>query len=378
MSLYKLQHKNDMVAIMEMDSEGRFITKVDVREKELLPLQAWNDMKGLTRWWEQRQVPMNQGGLKELLEYLQISSSAKFLIKNLGLSLNDCYWIQPIEENFRWEEINLFSNDFQSFDIRDEKDRERLFFTPTSSTGGELAKRWIVQNNKRMLIKGNQKGSSIQQSLNEVFASRFHELQGFNNYVEYKMTPFKLTDRKLEQKGCISENFASEKLEFIPGIQVVESTKKRNDVSWFEHYISVCVQHGIEEKVIREFMDYMICTDFIMTNVDRHFMNFGVLRDSDSLQFVKPAPIFDSGNSMFYRERRLPDLDDIEINSFVRTEKKQLKYVRSKNLVDISRLPSEQILEEVYVQDEESPVYLSMIKEGYQKKIKMFKEWQQK
>ncbi len=375
MNIYKLQHKDNLAAMIELDSEGRFITRLEVMEHDLLPPQAWNaGLKGISKWWEQRQVPANQDGIRELLEHLQIHSSAAFLMKNLGLSLNDCYWVQPVGENIKWEDVSLFSNIFRSFDIHEENEEDNIhmLFTPTSSTGGELAKRWVIQDGKRKLLKGNQKGLSIQQSLNEVFASHVHKLQGFDNYVEYQLASFCSLDGKSEQMGCISENFASEKLEYIPAIQVVESSKKRNDVSWFEHYISVCVNHGMEEKVIRDFMDYMILTDFLITNTDRHFMNFGVLRDSDTLKFVKPAPIFDSGNSMFYRERRLPDLDHIEINSFARTEKRQLKYVKNKDLVDLSRMPALDEIEEIYMQDAEASIYLPMIKEGYQKKIEMF------
>ena len=47
-------------------------------------------------------------------------------------------------------------------------------------------------------------------------------------------------------------------------------------------------------------MDYQIMTDFIITNVDRHRGNFGILRDANNLRFISPVPIFDSGNSMFF------------------------------------------------------------------------------
>ena len=47
-------------------------------------------------------------------------------------------------------------------------------------------------------------------------------------------------------------------------------------------------------------MDYQIMSDFLLTNTDRHLLNLGVLRDPVSLQFICPAPIFDTGNAMFF------------------------------------------------------------------------------
>ena len=41
-------------------------------------------------------------------------------------------------------------------------------------------------------------------------------------------------------------------------------------------------------------------TDYLFSNVDRHLNNIGILRDPNSLKFIDFAPIFDSGNSMFY------------------------------------------------------------------------------
>lgn len=43
-------------------------------------------------------------------------------------------------------------------------------------------------------------------------------------------------------------------------------------------------------------------SDFIISNVDRHLNNVGILRDADSLCFERMAPIFDSGKSLFVSE----------------------------------------------------------------------------
>lgn len=43
----------------------------------------------------------------------------------------------------------------------------------------------------------------------------------------------------------------------------------------------------------------MLVFDALIYNEDRHFGNFGVLRDNHSGQIIAPAPIFDNGLSLF-------------------------------------------------------------------------------
>ena len=102
---------------------------------------------------------------------------------------------------------------------------------------GDLIKKWVIVDDTRCLLKGN-RGSNSQQSLNEVLASMLHEKQGFSNHVRYR--PVKFTGSAGEQYDCICEDFASEALEFIPAIDVVDSEKKDNAVSTYEHFIHVC------------------------------------------------------------------------------------------------------------------------------------------
>ena len=46
-------------------------------------------------------------------------------------------------------------------------------------------------------------------------------------------------------------------------------------------------------------MNTVVCAlDFIMTNTDRHNQNLGVIRDANTLQWLKVAPIFDTGTGL--------------------------------------------------------------------------------
>ncbi len=332
------------------------------------------DAAMLRKWWQRRAVPKNQGNIQHILEQLNIATPQEYLVKNLGLSLTDQYWIKPLNMELDWNAVNFFTNDFRDpvadMEFSSGSDGACLpenAYSPSSSTQGELQKKWIIVNGKRCLVKGNH-GSHSQESLNEVVASLIHKKQNKMPYVHYKP----LKQPEMSQISCICESFTSDALEFIPAIDVVESQKKDNAMSLFEHFISVCARHGLSEDITRPFLEYQILTDFVMTNVDRHLNNFGVLRNTNTLQWVSMAPIFDSGNSMFWKNPRLPEYDDLEnikVNSFRQKETQLLQYVQNPDILNPDLLPSSEELQHIYEKDDMIPCVNSILK-GYQKKVK--------
>jgi hypothetical protein len=72
---------------------------------------------------------------------------------------------------------------------------------------------------------------------------------------------------------------------------------KNNSVSDYESYIAECEQLGIRD--IRLKTDMMLTLDFIIANTDRHYNNFGLIRDAQNLDWIGVAPIYDSGTSMW-------------------------------------------------------------------------------
>ena len=239
-------------------------------------------------------------------------------------------------------------------------------FSPSSSVQGELQKKWIIVDDKRCLVKGNH-GSNSQESLNEVVATLLHKKQARQPYVTYNT--MRLDGNS--QIYCICESFTSDDVELIPAIDVVDSKKKDNATSLYEHFIQVCSEHGLDEGITRPFLEYQIMTDFVLTNTDRHLNNFGVLRDTKTLKFIGMAPIFDSGNSMFWKNPRQPEYDDlveISVNSFAKDEFRLLGYVKNPSQVDIAKLPHPDELYEIYEKDPLIPSLDSVIM-GYRRKI---------
>lgn len=373
--LYSLMHRDEPVCAISIDTVSGAILRVSKPvNPELLPLGGSIDSAMMKKWWQRRAVPVGQGKIQHILEQIGIATPQEYLVKNLGLSLTDHYWIKPLDMELGWEDINLFTNDFRDpvGDMQFGLAPDAIYnlpataFSPSSSTQGDLTKKWIIADGKRCLVKGNHGGNS-QESLNEIAATLLHQKQGRVPYVSY--STMRLGDN--QQIYCVCKSFTSDEVELIPAIDIVESKKKDNAMSMYEHFIHVCTKHGMDESAVRTFLEYQILADFVLTNTDRHLNNFGVLRNANTLEFIGMAPIFDSGNSMFWLNPRLPahsDLTNIAVNSFRNTELRMLQLVRDKDVLDLSKLPTEEELRAVYGMDVLIP-YVDSILMGYRKKI---------
>lgn len=373
--LFSLMHRDEPVCAVTIDGvSGAMLRVAKPVHPELLPLGGNMDSAALRKWWLRRAVPISQGKIQRILEQLGIATPQEYLVRNLGLSLTDHYWIRPLDMELGWADINLFTNDFRDpvGDMQFEQETHEIqqfpAFSPSSSVQGELRKKWIISEGKRCLIKGNHGGNS-QESLNEILATLLHKKQGKQPFVSY--SPIKMDGS--QQIYCVCESFTSDEIELIPAIDAVESRKKDNAMSVYEHFIRACVEHGLAESTVRSFLEYQILTDFILTNTDRHLNNFGVLRNAKTLESIGMAPIFDSGNSMFWQNPKLPEYDDlanIAVNSFRNTERQLLGYVRNRDLVDLSKLPTEEEVRSIYAMDSLIP-FVDSILLGYQKKIRL-------
>ena len=347
-SEYYLMHKDIRVCLMEISNEGIIYNiRRNEAEKAHFPIGGqMNDIK-FHEWWRDRAIPRSRHGVKNALQRLGYSSTESALVNNLALSLSDCYWICPRSEDLSWKDVNLFTNDFvDSFgqltinadSIIDLRKKTRF---NCAASPGELQKKWCIDNSgRRYMIKGNY-GQSYQQSLNEVFATRLHELQGFDRHTAYYLTRLKI-DGNIEGLGCLCYDFCSETIECISAWELLQTIKIRHNESLYYSLKKVCISFGMPEQEFLNFMDYMIMTDYLITNTDRHMNNIAVMRDPDTLKLLGFAPVFDSGNSMFYNipyeKLQKVKLREITTHSFVEKESRLLRHVSDRSLLNLDKV----------------------------------------
>jgi len=381
---YFLMHKDIKVCLMEIDDEGNI---KNVRRNEAatahFPLGGqMNNMK-FHEWWKDRAIPKTRHGAKTALQRLGYVSTNSALVNNLALSLSDCYWIQPRGEELTWKDTNLFTNEFVDtfgeitlnrdhvIDVR----KETKFNCATSQ--GELQKKWCIdKEGRRYMIKGNY-GQSYQQSLNEIFATKLHEQQGFKNYTPYSLVRLQV-DGDMEGLGCLCYDFCSEELECISAWELLQTMKIKQNESYYYPLKKVCIELGMSEQSFHDFMDYQIMTDYLISNTDRHMNNIAIMRNPDTLEILGFAPIFDSGNSMFYNVpyENLSKIkfDEIKTHSFVERECKLLQYVRNRSLVDVERAKMDFTIYESDIV--ERHIRIPKLQQLYQRKLEYLEAFQ--
>ena len=78
------------------------------------------------------------------------------------------------------------------------------------------------------------------------------------------------------------------------------------------HYLEISGMNGLNN--VKKKVDEMMALDFLIGNVDRHKGNFGIIRNSDTLQWLTTAPLFDNGNCLFF-DRENDDMDNWGIDT---------------------------------------------------------------
>lgn len=344
--LYVLKHKDLDVALVYMDSvSGKLEYVIEVFLPEELPVGCNGESCQIAQWWQLRAIPDTRRGIQQVLAYMGEETCQSLMLSGYGLSLTDHYWLQPVGEELYWKDINFYDNDFSDVlgnlltdSGRIDADRHISRFSPASSVNGEMKKKWVIKNGKRYLLKVNANDYG-QQSVNEVIAGRMHELLGWDNYVTYVMD--KILIEGQEVLCSLNELFTSQDLEFVSAYQLVKNYKVSNEMSEYEAVIQQAVLHGMEEAVVRRQLEYTILTDFVLSNTDRHYNNFGFLYSTELRKLVAMAPIFDTGNCLYYNQEIIPvknGLLNLKVTSFCRREADMLRYVMDPSWFPIAKL----------------------------------------
>lgn len=303
-------NKHTQVALIEYNEDVQAITNIyEVTNIEYAPLSFYNayfntsisNVNAMNQWFQGRAIPSSRKNLNHLLERLNISSPGDLLNKHFALSLSDQYWIVDESSCIQWKDINFFTHDFDltgflqaslddsthSYTVQNDSIK-----TPNNTTDGMLPKGWIIENDKRILIKGTYTRFE-QEPFDEWLASQICKRLGFD-YCNYIVDWYTIKQDKVIVSKC--ENFINQNEEIISAYDVLHSSKKENTINDYEHYVRILENHGI--LAARKKITEMFVVDYLMMNYDRHLKNFGIIRNVETLKWERVTPIFDTGQSM--------------------------------------------------------------------------------
>ena len=310
---YYLKNFDELLIEFQIGKPGleERVTSIDYineNKRDVFPAGLEVSLNGLTKWIQHRSIPKNRTYVHEILATYGLKQGDYKGIIDIckGLSVNDSYWIVDSEFKGTFDEYNLYENPFSdvlamvAYTGYHTTIRE-LSTSPEFTTAGMLPKAWRRLSGEIYLYKGGTKGfaNSGMEPYSEYYASQIAEQMGLH-HVPYDLEQW---------KGILASTcrlFTSKDISYVP-IGVIVREGGMDAVSDF--------YRNLGEKYYEELAS-MLVFDALIYNEDRHYGNFGVLRDSHTGEIIGCAPVFDNGYSLFVTAMK----DDLEkINQYAET-----------------------------------------------------------
>ena len=283
-----------LFTLEERGIEGLSAQTITVNEdkQKLLPLDLTPTSEGIVKWLENRLIPKNRAFVDEILKSLNLSvGHTKGIIDVCKvLSLNDSYWIVPQGFSGTFAQYNLFENHFSEIlslvAYTGIGQSHGAFSTsPELTTSGMLPKAWrLIEDDGIYLYKGGTSGAANtgQEPYSEYYACQIAHAMGLNA-VSYDLENW---------KGILASKcklFTDLDTAYIPIGRIAQISGLK---ACLDYYTAL-------GEDFAEDMRSMLVFDAVIYNTDRHFGNFGILRDNHTGAIIAPAPLHDHGLSLF-------------------------------------------------------------------------------
>lgn len=306
-------YDTDMLAfdLSEQGIEGLKVKILWINDakEHLLPLEMERTDSGVLKWLQKRVIPKNRAYVAEILKTfgLSINDTKGIIDICKGLSLNDSYWVVPRDFTGTFAQYNLYENRFSEIlslvAYTGIGQSDAAFTTsPELTTNGMLPKAWrFIPGEGIYLYKGGTFGAANtgNEPYSEYYASQVAQAMGLN------AVTYELENWKGITASCC-KLFTDIDTAYIPIGRIVREGRLKACLDYYKE-----LGEGPYEQV-----KSMLVFDAVIYNEDRHFGNFGVLRDNHSGEIIGAAPVFDNGLSLF--NFAMPD-DFKDLDSYAKT-----------------------------------------------------------
>lgn len=244
---------------------------------------APNDID-LALWLQHRYMPPLRPSAPRILQQAGERSTDMLMFASLGLNLSDQYWFKPVGSQLSWSEVNFFENPYDS---------SRPHRSPDSSTPGALDKRWERRPDGHYLVKASSTAEE-REPYNELLATQLlRRLLAEDEFIPYAL------EQREGRAFSVCPTLATPETELVTANDVAAYFGITEGRDFYDGYAAACEQLGVQDA--RTALAKMVVCDHVMANFDRHRANFGLTRNSETLDDWRVAPLFDHGAAFFSR-----------------------------------------------------------------------------
>ena len=299
---YLLKHRDTDVALFNIDPVSRHISSVQILDTVFSPVntKSSNIAKGvaLHDWLSHRCISNSREGIERLKTRYHINDVRDLMLAQKGLSLSDHYWIDSYPFKHKWKKVNLFENGYSEeigkllFDTRLRiVDGDTLYKgnSPELTTGGRLSKYWKrnTKDGKDYLVKGGS-GMYRQEPFNEYYAHLVLKA------LKYDHTPYHVRKGVDGQWVSMCPCIANIDKEMVSAHDI----RRKYGIDKNYHGL-IGLMHKKACGHMQDAIDKMIIIDYIIANTDRHWDNFGIVRNGVTGAWLEVTPLFDNGYSLW-------------------------------------------------------------------------------
>lgn len=280
---YLLMNKNNVV--MEFKSEVVLASSSYVSTQLVGKLPY--GFKDIGNWLEHRQAAKHRQHIKALMEQCGCLSIEGFIRVMHCTSINDTFWVKENTEPVCWEDVSLYSNEFNETISKLAFEGVGLFGEQFSSTSPEFGTA----------------GAYAKCCTKDVSGAMYMLKRGTTGYVNAGLEPY-CEVLSSELYSIITQDSVPYGLVTHHGTKASKCEIFTNDAIGLAPYAHVGTESGVRALAFYEkygsgdkFRN-MLVADAICFNEDRHAGNHGVLFDNDTLDILGMSPIYDNNISM--------------------------------------------------------------------------------
>lgn len=303
-----------------------------------------NNYAAILSFLSKRVLPLSRENAKKLYQvfgYSQLQdefSKSRIAIICRAVSLQDNYWLKLSGDNKEWKDVDLRTNSLSEAVAQislhgTSISLQGVIRTPEWTGSGAYAKAWLRESDGLYLHKVGAHGDD--ESRIEVMCSNL--LSHTNvDYLKYEAS----SDRG--RYTCKCKCMTTDDISILPA----------------ENFFTYCNVNNLDffrevMKIDAENIYKMWIVDYLISNRDRHGMNWGFFYNSDTMEILGCHPLFDHNNSFDRDYMDNPDMPYLYDNTMT------MRQAAKKAMMNVEFYFKEPITREMFITQRQYNSFMS-------------------